>query len=135
MNPQPSANPDYGAVVRFLVEPFLEAPDSLRVDCEVNPTQTRVWIRLAFDEPDKGRVYGRGGRNIQAIRTVLETMARVAGQSVHLDIYEGPTAARPRRSSHERRVSGPPDRTRTRHTPPPRFNKPEKPGRDYRQFS
>lgn len=135
MKPQPSANPDYAAMVRFLIEPFLESPNSLRVDCEVNPTQMRVWIRLAFDEPDKGRVYGRGGRNIQAIRTVLETMSKAAGQSVYLDIYEGPTEARPRRSSHDRRVAGPPGRTRTRQTPTPRFNKSEKPGRDYRKFS
>lgn len=36
----------------------------------------------------KGRVYGRGGRNIQAVRTVLAALAQTAGQSVHLEIYE-----------------------------------------------
>ncbi|MEM1171601.1 MAG: KH domain-containing protein [Cyanobacteria bacterium P01_H01_bin.35] len=86
-NPQ-SPNPDYAEIVRSLIEPFLESPQSLRVDCEVNPRQAKAWIRLAFDEPEKGRVYGRGGRNIQAIRTVLAAVAQVAGQSVHLEIYE-----------------------------------------------
>jgi len=83
-----SANPDYTGIVRFLVEPFLESPESLRVDCEINPRQAKAWIRLAFDEPEKGRVYGRGGRNIQAIRTVLSAVAQSAGHSVYLDIYD-----------------------------------------------
>ena len=82
------ANPDYVGLVRFLIEPFLESPESLRVDCELHPRQARTWIRLAFDEPDKGRVYGRGGRNIQAIRAVLEAVAKTASQSVYLDIYD-----------------------------------------------
>jgi hypothetical protein len=33
-------------------------------------------------------VFGRGGRNIQAIRTVIQAAAQAAGQSVHLDIYD-----------------------------------------------
>ena len=82
------ASPDYVGLVRFLIEPFLESPGSLRVDCELHPRQSRTWIRLAFDEPDKGRVYGRGGRNIQAIRTVLEAVAKTASEFVYLDIYD-----------------------------------------------
>jgi len=87
-NNRQSVNPDYSEIVRFLIEPFLYSPESLRVDCEVSPRQAKAWIRLAFDEPEKGRAYGRGGRNIQAIRTVLAAVAQAAGQSVHLEIYE-----------------------------------------------
>lgn len=83
-----NASPDYVGIVRFLVEPFLESPTSLSVDCEWSNAKERVWIRLAFDGADKGRVFGRGGRNIQAIRTVIQSVAQVAGQSVHLDIYD-----------------------------------------------
>jgi uncharacterized protein len=84
-----SANisPDYVGLVRFLVHPFLESPESLRVDCEVAPNKPRIWIRLAFDGTDKGRVFGRGGRNIQAIRTVLQAAAQSVGQVAHLDVY------------------------------------------------
>lgn len=81
--------PDYAALVRFLVQPFLESPNSLKVDCEIIPSKPRVWIRVAFEGEDKGRVFGRGGRNIQAIRTVIEAAAKAAGQSVYLDIYGG----------------------------------------------
>ena len=82
------ASPDYVGLVRFLVEPFLESPQRLSVDCERSNTKELVWIRVAFDVADKGRVFGRGGRNIQAIRTVIQAAAQAAGQSVHLDIYD-----------------------------------------------
>lgn len=85
------ASPDYVGLVRFLVAPFLESPASLSVDCEKSASKGRVWIRLAFEGADKGRVFGRGGRNIQAIRMVIQAVALAAGQSAHLDIYESQT--------------------------------------------
>ncbi|WP_445250157.1 KH domain-containing protein, partial [Microcoleus sp. OTE_8_concoct_300] len=107
MNPaqQQSASPNYAGLVKFLIGPFLETPGSLRVDCELHPRQSRVWVRLAFEDPDKGRVYGRGGRNIQAIRTTLEAVAQTAGQSLYLDIYDGEAGDR---------ASGPPRGDRDR---------------------
>nr|WP_040483536.1 KH domain-containing protein [Lyngbya aestuarii] len=115
-NPNPSASPDYAQLVRFLIEPFLETPDSLRVDCERSLAQQRTWIRLAFEAEDKGRVYGRGGRNIQAIRTVLSAIAEAAGESVYLDIYDNQSngSSRPRVSPSR---PSPRRTTRTRHRP------------------
>ncbi len=79
--------PDYVGLVNFLMQPFLESPDSLSVDCEISRSTKRVWIRIAFDSADKGKVFGRGGRNIQAIRTVISLAAQAAEQSAYLDIY------------------------------------------------
>lgn len=80
-------SPDYVGLVRFLIEPLLEVPEALRINCEQANQSKRVWIRVAFEESDRGRVWGRGGRNIQAIRTLLDATAQGAGQSVYLDIY------------------------------------------------
>ncbi|WP_348918743.1 KH domain-containing protein [Adonisia turfae] len=79
--------PDFEALVRFLVTPFLESPDALRLDFESLSGGQRLWIRVAFDSEDKGRVFGRGGRNIQAIRKVLKATGALHNCSVHLDIY------------------------------------------------
>lgn len=84
---KPSATPDYVSLVKFLIQPFLESPESLSVDCEISRSSKRAWIRIAFDGADKGKVFGRGGRNIQAIRTVISAAAQAAGQSAYLDIY------------------------------------------------
>ncbi|MFY0609346.1 MAG: KH domain-containing protein [Candidatus Atelocyanobacterium thalassa] len=85
-----SKTPDYLKLVEFLIEPLLESPKSLSIDCEKINSSQRVWIRLAVDEVDKGRIYGRGGRNIQAIQTILTTAASTAGQSLYLDIHNIP---------------------------------------------
>lgn len=85
--------PNYGQLVKFLFQPFLNSPESLNVDCEYMPNRARVWIRVAFSEGDRATVLGRGGRNIYAIRSVLEASAAAVGQSVYLDIYGGTSTA------------------------------------------
>ena len=113
-NPSPDlaiASPDYTGLVRFLLEPFLDNPASLRVDCERSNGRSRVLIRVAFDTTDKGKIFGRGGRNIQAIRTVLQASAKAAGQTAHLDVYvppgsEGDAVPEGRSSGHGSRDDG-----------------------------
>ncbi|MBR8837216.1 MAG: KH domain-containing protein [Stigonema ocellatum SAG 48.90 = DSM 106950] len=93
-NKYPITSPDYAGLVRFLIQPFLDSPESLRVDCENSHTRKRVWIRIAFESTDKGKVFGRGGRNIQAIRTVVAAAAEAGGQSAYLDIYGSTVGSR-----------------------------------------
>jgi uncharacterized protein len=78
---------DFSALVRFLVEPFLDSPDTLRIDCEENAVQAKVWIRIAFKGDERGKVFGRGGRNIQAIRTIVRATAALSGWSAYVDVY------------------------------------------------
>lgn len=85
---QLATSPNYEKLVRFLIEPFLNDPQSLCVNSEVNQNQKKIWLRVAFDKSDRGKVFGRGGRNIQAIRTTIETAAIAHNQSVFLDIYD-----------------------------------------------
>ncbi len=89
------ASPNYVGLVQFLVQPFLEFPETLSVDCEISQTLNRVWVRIAFESTeDKGKVFGRGGRNIHAVRTVIGAAAEAAGQSVYLDVYGSTTPDR-----------------------------------------
>lgn len=94
MPPTSTTQTDYPVLVRFLVEPFLEGSDTLSVDCEANASG-KVWIRLAFSGTDKGRVFGRGGRTIQAIRTVLEMAGKAVNQSVYVEIFDENGADKP----------------------------------------
>jgi predicted RNA-binding protein YlqC (UPF0109 family) len=117
-----TASPDYVGLVKFLIQPFLESPDSLSVDCEMSHTLKRAWIRIAFDSEDKGKVFGRGGRNIQAIRTVIAASAELAGYSVYLDIYGSTAQNRDGMSfdeEQEERLPPPRSRERRGHHPRP----------------
>jgi predicted RNA-binding protein YlqC (UPF0109 family) len=110
--------PDYAGLVRFLVKPFLETPESLRVDCEVSHTKAKVWIRLAFEGSDKGRVFGRGGRNIQAIRSVLEGVARSVGYAAYLDIFGASPHGRNDETEHDAAEKPSPRRNSGTKAPP-----------------
>jgi predicted RNA-binding protein YlqC (UPF0109 family) len=117
----PVTSPNYVGLVKFLMQPFLESPESLSVDCEMSYTLKRAWIRIAFEAADKGKVFGRGGRNIQAIRTVIAAAAEMAGHSVYLDIYGSTNQGRDGMSfdeEPEERIPSP--RSRERRTSPPR---------------
>lgn len=100
-------SPDFPGLVRFLVEPFLDSPDSLRIDCEENPVQSKVWIRIAFKGDERGKVFGRGGRNIQAIRTIVRATAALSGWSAYVDVYG---ASEQEAGADHRSHSGPPRR-------------------------
>ncbi len=86
-HPSDKNQPDYSKLVTFLCSPFLDSPDSLRLDCEHSPRTKRIKIRLAIEGEDKGRVFGRGGRNLQAIRTVLQAVAEMNGQVASLEVF------------------------------------------------
>jgi len=110
---QIAGSPDYEKLVRFLIEPFLENPQTLSINLETNPNNRKIWLRIAFEKSDRGKVFGRGGRNIQAIRTTIKTASVAHNDSVFLDIYsdEPPqsddSAYRGRSSDNSRRKSSP----------------------------
>jgi uncharacterized protein len=86
--------PDYEQLVKFLFQPFLSAADTMTVDCEYTVDRHRVWIRVAVASIDQGSAFGRGGRNIQAIRTVLQAAASAVDQFIHLDVYGSNSGSR-----------------------------------------
>jgi len=70
------------------MEPLLDHPDALKINCESNTKGDRIWIRVAFDATEKGRIFGRSGRTIQAIRTLLTTTANNFDQTVRFDVFD-----------------------------------------------
>ncbi|MEO0541188.1 MAG: KH domain-containing protein [Cyanobacteria bacterium P01_A01_bin.105] len=104
--------PDFEALVRFLIQPLLDQPESLKVHCETLGGGKRIWVRVAFEGEDKGRVYGRGGRNIQAIRNVVTATGKLAGCEAYLDVFGEPNhregASGPRNSGRGGRGSAKP---------------------------
>ncbi|MEM8642606.1 MAG: KH domain-containing protein [Cyanobacteria bacterium P01_G01_bin.54] len=115
--------PDYGAIVRYLIEPLLEQPESLKISCEFSRGNQRALVRVALGDNEQGRVLGRGGRNLDAMRTVLDAAAQAAQQTVRLEVFdlrrnegERPSRGGESRSGHRPRNS----RSRPRKPPAPR---------------
>ncbi|MGB3300922.1 MAG: KH domain-containing protein [Phormidesmis sp.] len=95
---------DYEAIARFLMTPFLDKPEVLKFHSETLAGGKKLWLRAAFDEAeDKGRVFGRGGRNIKAVRTVIAATAKLSEMTVNLSVFGEPE---PERSERGDRSSG-----------------------------
>ncbi len=96
-----SPESDYAELVRFLVTPFLEEPDKLSIHCETY-ANGKIWVRLAFADADKGHVFGRNGRTIQSMRTLVTAAGKLADQPVHLEVF----GSQPARESRGGRRGG-----------------------------
>ncbi len=82
---------DYEALARFLMEPFLDKPEELKFHAESLAGGKKLWLRAAFDEEeDKGRVFGRGGRNINAIRQAITVAGQLQDKTVNLSVFGEP---------------------------------------------
>ncbi|MEM1309000.1 MAG: KH domain-containing protein [Cyanobacteria bacterium P01_H01_bin.153] len=115
-----TGKPDYEGLVSYLMKPFLDSPDDLKIDIERLGDKHRVLLRVAFAEADRGRMFGRGGRNIQAIRTVLQTTAALYDERASLDVYG--------ESAHQSR-SGSDDESGSKRRRPRRGDRPAPPRR------
>ena len=86
---------DYEALARFLMEPFLDKPEALKFHVESLAGGKKLWLRAAFDEDeDKGRVFGRGGRNIKAVRQAVMAAGKLEGMTVNLNVFGEPQPER-----------------------------------------
>ncbi len=86
---------DYEALARFLMEPFLDKPEELKFHSESLAGGKKLWLRAAFNEDeDKGRVFGRGGRNIKAIRQAVMAAGKLHEKTVNLNVFGEPQPER-----------------------------------------
>lgn len=71
---------DTEGLVRYLVESLVDSPES--VDIAVTQSEGVISFQITLDPEDVGKVIGRGGRIIKAIRT----LARAAGSASELQV-------------------------------------------------
>lgn len=129
---------DYEALARFLMEPFLDKPEMLKFHVESLAGGKKLWLRAAFDEDeDKGRVFGRGGRNIKAVRRAVMAAGKLEGMTVNLNVFGEPQpersdrgegggrGGRGRSGGRGRGDRRPPQRASTNPAPPKKKPKPQ----------
>ena len=79
------ASSDIVALVREIVDPLVEDKEAVEVTSSFSEDGTeRVEIRVAAD--DAGKVIGRRGRTIKAIRTIARALGQRVGTSVDVEV-------------------------------------------------
>ena len=79
--------PDFRNLVAFLVEHLVTEPEAVVVTEERGEDGT-VSIRIAVAAADVGRVIGKRGATINAIRTVANAGALYGGERIDVEIEE-----------------------------------------------
>ena len=72
--------------VAYIVKNLVDHPDKVHIN-EVGGTQTLI-IELSVEKSDIGKIIGKQGKTINAIRTLLMSVASRNGIRVSLEIIE-----------------------------------------------
>lgn len=81
-------------LIEYIVKSLVDYPDDVIVR-EVTG-ETVVIIELSVTEADLGKIIGRYGRTLKAIRTLLYTAGLKANKKVILELIEEPRAVESR---------------------------------------
>ena len=70
----------------YLVQSMIERPDELKIDRIETESVDIFFLRVA--KQDRGRVLGKGGRTIGALRAFLEGVASLNDREVVVEIVD-----------------------------------------------
>ncbi len=79
-----SRTADPESLLRYLITSLVDAPDSVSIAKKVTSNSTVYEISVEPD--DVGKVIGRQGRIIKAIRTVIRAASSVNGDHVDVEV-------------------------------------------------
>ncbi len=70
----------------FLVRSLVDAPETVRID-RIETERVDIFF-LHVGKDDRGRILGKGGRTIGALRTLLEGIAARLDREIVLEIID-----------------------------------------------
>jgi predicted RNA-binding protein YlqC (UPF0109 family) len=87
---------DYAGLVEYIVRNMVDHPDAVVVEAQPGRGRSQT-IEISLDPEDVGRVIGKGGRNIEAIRAVVKAASIKDHERVNVEVLadELPPAAAP----------------------------------------
>lgn len=78
---------DIAGLVQTLVEPIVDHPEDLKIE-QSEQGHNDILVEIVVNEEDAGKVIGRQGRVIKAIRTLARAAAVRTGEHVDVEIVE-----------------------------------------------
>lgn len=74
------------ALIEYLAKALVDQPEAVRV--EEKTTEHSLVLELKVSPEDLGRIIGKNGRTVKAIRQLLSTAAAKSKQKVSLSVQE-----------------------------------------------
>jgi hypothetical protein len=73
--------------VEFIVKQMVDKPEKVKIE-ESMPNQNTIEIKVEVEQSDIGKVVGKKGKNINALRTLLTAVAAKEHHRVTLQLIE-----------------------------------------------
>jgi len=73
--------------VEFIIKQLVDKPEKVKVD-ETIPNQNTIEIKVEVEKNDIGKVVGKKGKNINALRTLLTAVAAKEHHRATLQVVE-----------------------------------------------
>ena len=73
--------------IEFIVKQMVDKPDKVIVE-ETTPNEKTVELKIRVDSSDIGKIIGKQGRNVQAMRTLLTAVGAKGKHRTTLEVIE-----------------------------------------------
>lgn len=76
--------------IRYVLESIVEDKDALQIDSKLD--ELGILITVQVGDHDMGKLIGKGGQTVKALRTLLRIIGGNSNQRINLKILEPPAA-------------------------------------------
>ena len=76
--------------LRYVLESIVEDKDALQIDSKTD--ELGILLTVQVGDKDMGKLIGKGGQTVKALRTLLRIVGGNTDQRINLKILEPPTA-------------------------------------------
>jgi predicted RNA-binding protein YlqC (UPF0109 family) len=73
--------------IEFIVKQMVDKPDKVIVE-ETSPNEKTIELKVRVDRSDIGKIIGKQGRNVQAMRTLLTAVGAKGKHRTTLEVVE-----------------------------------------------
>ncbi|HVW67107.1 MAG TPA: KH domain-containing protein [Candidatus Peribacteraceae bacterium] len=88
-SPQTSSDVPGLDFLRYVLESIVEDKDALVIDSKID--ELGVLLTVQVGDADMGKLIGKGGQTVKALRTLLRILGGNAQQRINLKILEPPS--------------------------------------------
>ena len=85
--PEGEGNPRLKELLEFLARTLVDDPDQVEVYEYIEDNETLV-LELSVSEPDRGKVIGRQGRTVKALRSIMKAGGIKEGKRVLVEVID-----------------------------------------------
>ena len=78
------------AFLRYVLESIIEDKSALQIECKID--ELGILLTVQVSDRDMGKLIGKGGQTVKALRTLLRLIGGNSQQRINLKIIEPPVS-------------------------------------------